>query len=159
MSTNLCNIYLWQSVGSLLKLEAAWAKKSELAWLGSATNLKSEPGSAQAQKHVWYPSWAWLGFGRKLDFRARLSLGLDINQVLSWASSGSHKNSWLAAPCIIYQGLRKWFWATTLILYMVWYLWLCILFCSKWPNYTSMVNNIEKISNSVRLFMIPKPHN
>ena len=79
MFSNLCNICLCR------KLTKAWAKQFELTWLGSLTILKSEPGSAWAQKQVGYQSWAWLGFRRKQDFRARLGLASDINQVLRWA--------------------------------------------------------------------------
>ena len=59
MFANLCIIYLRQSVGSFLQLEPAQAKMSELAWLGSVTNLN--------------PSQAWLGLESKLDIRAQLS--------------------------------------------------------------------------------------
>ena len=73
MVTNICNIDLWQSVKSLLNLEPAQAKKSELGWLGLETNSKSEPGSAQLKS--------------RMDFRAKLVSSLEGSGISKLGSS------------------------------------------------------------------------
>ena len=84
MFINLCNIYLWQSVGILLKLEQAWVSK--FAWLGLAwwqIKLLSQARFGLG-KQVEYPRWAWVRLQRKWVFQARISLSSDISQVSRW---------------------------------------------------------------------------
>ena len=102
----LCNIYLWQSLGSLLKNKTAQAKKKKvragLAWIISMTNLKSEPCSAPVQKQVGYPRWAWFKLGSIWDFQARLRLGHKSGFELSLSSGWKRK--FLAQ----YQSVASW---------------------------------------------------
>ena len=75
MFTNICNIYLWQSVGRLLKLEPAQAKKSELAWLISA------------QWQILNSSQARLRLESKLDIWAEPGLGSEGSGISELASA------------------------------------------------------------------------
>ena len=108
MFNNLCNIYFWQRFQGSLKLEPAWAAKGRagLAQLGLVTNLKSEPGLARAWKQVGYPSFSWVGLGRKWDFQARLGSGSGINPVSSLAQNWARgKNPGLIHPAM----LQSWY--------------------------------------------------
>ena len=92
------------------RLRPAQTKKLERAWLGLVTNFKCKPGSAWARKQLGYPSSAQLGLGRKWDFRARIGLGSNINQVSSWARAQVKKKSWLHTPWQAGSVRVQWYW-------------------------------------------------
>ena len=107
MFTNLCNTYLWQSVGSSLKHKPAQAKKFELAWLGSVTIIFFSQAHLGLKSKLKYPSWDLLGLGMKWYFWAIFSPGSDINQGSTYARAWALKYFWLAKPCSIHPGWRE----------------------------------------------------
>ena len=99
---------LWESVIRSLKLKPAWAKNSEIGWLGSA------------QKPIRNPSQAWLGLKSMLDFQAKLGSGSKAGWISSLAGLGLGRK-WdfrasLSSDSAIYQVLHwTWAWAQTII--------------------------------------------